>query len=81
MRSVLCKLPDRTTGKIRVQAHSVAIAGCERIIDRNTGRILIAPFRVTCRVMRQKSAEAIVVTQKRDEGLNTEQGRSLYELA
>jgi hypothetical protein len=30
--------------------------------------------------MRQKSADAIVVTL-RDEGLNTEQGRSLYELA
>jgi len=71
----------RTTGETKVPAYSVAVAGYERTIDSNTSRILIAPFRATCRVMGQKSADAIVVTQKRDEGLNTEQGRSLYELA
>ena len=42
---------------------------------------LTALYMATCTETGQKSAEAIVVTQKRDEGLNTEQGRSLYELA
>jgi len=81
MRPVLWKIPDRTTRRTKVPAYPVAIAGYERIIDSNTSRILIAPCRATCQVMRQKSADAIVVTQKRDEGLNTEKGRCLYELA
>jgi len=53
MRSALRELPDRTTGETKVQAYPVAIARCERIIDSNTSRILIAPCRATCRVMRQ----------------------------
>jgi hypothetical protein len=59
----------------KVQAYPVAIAGYERIIDSNTSRILIARHGVIHGVMGQKSEEAIVVTQKRDEGPNPEQVR------
>jgi hypothetical protein len=75
------KIPAWTARGTKVPAYPVAIAGYEQIIDSNTGRTLIAPCGEIGKVMRQKSADAIVVAQKRDEGLNTEQGRSLYELA
>jgi hypothetical protein len=50
----------RTTGETKVQAYLVAVAGYERINGSNASRILTAPSRATCRVMGQKSAEAIV---------------------
>ena len=61
MRPALRKIPERTTGKPRSRLIRKAISGCERIMDsQRKQRVLIAPCRATCRVMRQKSADAIV---------------------
>jgi hypothetical protein len=57
----LVRAPGADHRGTKVQAYPVAIAGYERTIDSNTSRVLIAPYRATCRVMRQKSADAIVV--------------------
>ena len=81
MNPVCERSREWTTGETKVPACPVAIAGCERIIDSNTSRIPIEPCRATCGVMRQKPAEAIAVLQMRDQGLNTEKERRLYELA
>ena len=70
------KIPAWTARGTKVPAYPVAIAGYEQIIDSNTGRTLIAPCGEIGKVMRQKSADAIVV-EETSRGLN--EARSNYE--